>query len=109
MKTREFDLCIVTTTSDDRSVLSQISQQLVSRNLAACVQISGPVTSYYRWEGKFETTEEWLCAMKSSLQHFDELKSVVLELHNYVRPQLVALKIQDGDSDYLDWIVENLK
>ena len=108
MKSNEFDPCIVTTTSDDRSVLVQISQQLVSRNLAACVQISGPITSCYRWAGKIETTEEWLCLMKTSFHRFDELESVVLELHNYDRPQLVAQKIQGGNSDYLQWLAENL-
>ncbi len=108
MTKNEFDPIIVTTTSDDREVLVEISQQLVSRNLAACVQISGPITSCYRWQGKFETTEEWLCTIKTSLHLFDELESVVLELHNYDQPQLIALKIADGNADYLNWLAENL-
>lgn len=109
MKTNEFDPCIVTTTSDDRNILVKISQQLVDRNLAACVQISGPITSCYRWEGKIEMAEEWLCVMKSSLHRFDELEAIVLELHNYDQPQLVAIKIQDGNSDYMQWLAENVK
>ncbi len=46
--------------------------------------------------------------MKTSLHRFDELESVVLELHNYDRPQLVAQKIHGGNSDYLQWLAENL-
>lgn len=109
MTTNEFDAFIVTTTSDDRNVLVEISQQLVSRNLAACVQISGPITSCYRWGGKVETAEEWSCVIKTSRQRFDQLETVVLELHNYDQPQLIAVRIQDGNADYLKWLAESLK
>ncbi len=108
MTKKDFDPIVVTTTSDDRNVLVEISQQLVSRNLAACVQISGPITSCYRWQGKIESAEEWSCVIKTSLHRFDELESVVLELHNYDQPQLIVLKIQDGSADYLNWLAENL-
>ena len=104
----EFTPIIATTTSDDRTVLEKISYQLIESGLAACVQISGPITSCYRWEGKVETSDEWTCVIKTSLQKFDAVKETVLKLHNYDEPQLVAVPIQAGSSSYLKWMRDQL-
>ena len=41
-----------------------------ARRLAACVQVSGPITSTYRWQGKVETSQEWLCTIKTRQSHY---------------------------------------
>ena len=108
MDSLHFAPIIVTTTSDDRAVLDRISQQLVSMKLAACVQISGPITSCYRWQGKIESSTEWLCVIKSSRQRFEEVEKVVLDLHNYDQPQLVAVKIMGVNAGYLKWLEDSV-
>ena len=57
----------VTTTTGARHDAEQIAAELVSRRLAACVQVSGPIVSTFRWQGKIETAEEWVCSLKTSL------------------------------------------
>lgn len=104
-----FSPIIVTTTSDDQEVLNGISKQLIAMRLAACVQISGPITSCYHWQGAIESSTEWQCLAKTSQHLFPELEKVVLDLHNYDQPQLVTWKITDGNSGYLAWLEANLK
>lgn len=104
MNSIDFSPVVVTTTSDDRLVLEKISYQLIESQLAACVQISSPITSYYRWKGKVETSQEWNCTIKTSLEKFDELQVVILKLHNYDEPQIVATPIVNGSSGYLQWL-----
>ena len=104
-----FSPIIVTTTSDEKEVLERISVQLVVQQLAACVQISGPITSCYQWLGELETSSEWQCLAKTSEHLFTDLERVITELHNYDEPQLVAVKITNGSSGYLAWLESNLR
>ena len=109
MNTTDFQPFLVTTTSDDRSVLETISNQLIDKQLAACVQISGPIQSCYRWEGKVENSEEWLCTIKTSSPSYCHVEKLVLELHNYDQPQLIGWPIAVGSEGYLNWLRENIK
>ena len=56
----------ITTTTGKRQDAEQIASELVSRRLAGCVQVSGPIVSTFRWQGKVETAEEWMCVIKTS-------------------------------------------
>ncbi len=109
IKAFEFQPIIVTTTSDDRDILEMISRQLVAKNIAACVQISGPISSCYRWQTKIEVSQEWTCAIKTSRARFAELEAVILKLHNYDQPQLVAVDISIGNTGYLDWMRSEIR
>ena len=55
----------ITTTTDKREEAEQIASLLEEKHLAACIQIIGPMTSVYRWQGKIENTTEWLCQIKT--------------------------------------------
>ena len=52
------------TTVADRADADRLAAGAVERGLAACVQIDGPVTSHYRWEGKLERSEEFRLTFK---------------------------------------------
>ncbi len=55
----------VHTTIDTREGAQKIADTLVSKRLAACVQISGPISSTYWWDGKMEQAQEWVCTAKT--------------------------------------------
>ena len=103
------DILIVTTTSDDRAVLEQIAQILVSENLAACVQIDGPIQSVYRWESEIRQQEEWRCTIKTTGRHFPSIEIRVRELHNYEQPQLIGVSADAGSDGYLVWVMEQVQ
>ncbi|MEN6375904.1 MAG: divalent-cation tolerance protein CutA [Smithella sp.] len=97
--------CIqVTTTTATKEEAQKIARHLVEQKVAACVQIAGPITSTYRWKGKVETAEEWLCLIKTRENLYQELEKVIISLHSYETPEIVAVPIVQGSREYLSWL-----
>jgi len=88
-------------TEDDAT---RIAGSLVERGLAACVNVVPGVTSVYRWKGEIARDKEWLMVVKTTEARFEELREVLVALHPYEVPEVVALPITRGHSPYLDWI-----
>jgi len=81
-----------------------LQRLLVERRVAACVQILGPISSTYWWEGRIEEAQEWLCLAKTLAGQYHRLESLVKDNHPYDVPEILALPILAGNKDYLDWI-----
>jgi len=98
---------ILTTTGSEEEA-ERISSALVERRLAACVQVEGPLTSRFRWQGEVETAREWRCAIKTAAGRCDEIEATIRELHSYDEPEIIATPIVAGSSGYLRWIDDSL-
>jgi periplasmic divalent cation tolerance protein len=94
----------VFTTIDSEEAAEEISAALVERGLAACVQVVGPISSTYRWQGEVERAREWTCVAKTTAARYPEVEAAIRELHTYEEPEIVATAIVAGSSGYLDWI-----
>ena len=92
------------TTTDARDDADRLARGLVEQRLAACVQVLGPISSTYRWQGQLETAEEWLCLIKTTGSRFDALAAHVDANHHYDTPELTAVPISDGSPGYLAWV-----
>jgi periplasmic divalent cation tolerance protein len=99
----------VTTTTETEADAQTIASKVVEKRLAACVQIIGPITSTYRWQGKIESAEEWLCVIKSKAALYEKLEKTILEIHPYEEPEIIATPIAKGSEGYLAWVEENTK
>lgn len=98
----------VTTTTGDHAIAVRIATELVDRKLAACVQVSGPITSVYRWQGAVETSQEWVCTAKTVEQHWPAIERLVGELHPYDTPELIATPILKASAAYEKWLREEV-
>ena len=98
----------VMTATDKREDAERIARTLIERRLAGCVQILGPLTSVYRWQGKIETAGEWLCLIKSRQDLYGALEAAIRSLHPYKTPEILALPVLAGHRDYLDWLAGTL-
>ena len=98
------DVIQVVTTTDKQQIAQAIAESLVEQRLAACVQVSGPITSVYRWQGQLETATEWHCAIKTVRSLFAAVESQIRQLHNYAVPEIVVLPLIDGSASYLAWL-----
>jgi periplasmic divalent cation tolerance protein len=96
----------ITTTTDTKELAMQIAEKLVGKKIAACVQVSGPITSIYEWKGKIENTEEWYCVIKTRKNLYQKVEEAIKALHPYEVPEIIALPILEGNKDYLDWITQ---
>lgn len=102
------DFIQITTTTSTRQDAENIAAQLVARRLAACVQVSGPIASTYRWQDKIETADEVVCTIKTSRSQLDAIQHLFDEIHPYEVPELIVLPIIDCSQAYLNWLKEQL-
>jgi periplasmic divalent cation tolerance protein len=103
------DAIQVSTTTEKQEDAENIARELIDRKLAGCVQIIGPMISTYRWQGKIERTQEWLCLIKTRKDLYPELEAAVKAIHPYEVPELLAVPVSGGSADYLQWLAGELK
>ena len=98
----------VTTTTESREQAKKIADFLVEQKLVACVQIVGPIESTYRWKGKVENAQEWLCLIKTRDDFYKEVESAIKEMHSYETPEIIVVQILKGSKEYLNWLDDEL-
>jgi periplasmic divalent cation tolerance protein len=103
------DKRIVLTTCGSLEEARKIATAFIERHLAACINIVPQVESVYRWQGKVETTTEWLLVIKTTAGMFERLRDTLHELHSYETPECIAIGIEDGSAAYLEWIGESMR
>lgn len=100
------DFLVVMTTFERREDAERVAKVVLREGLCACIQIVGPIKSFFRWKGKEEEAEEWLCFMKTRAELYGSLEELLLREHPYETPEVVALPIVRGSKDYLSWLME---
>ena len=103
------NLILITTTSDDRNELEKIAAHLIAERLAACCQIGSPVTSVYTWEDKTESSNEWVCSIKTVKRLFGLVEKAITEIHHYDEPQIVAVDICEASQGYQQWVEQSVR
>jgi periplasmic divalent cation tolerance protein len=98
--------CCVLSTVPDIKKARQLAGLLVSRRLAACVQILPGLESHYRWRDKKETSKEVLLLIKTKASIYKKLEKALLKNHPYEVPEIICLPITKGSRSYLDWIAK---
>lgn len=96
------------TTAGSKEEAGRIASLLVERRLAACVQVVGPITSRYRWQGEIEEEQEWQCLAKTTRAAYDAVEAAIREAHSYDEPEIIATPIVAGSPGYLAWIDANV-
>jgi periplasmic divalent cation tolerance protein len=91
------------TTVESRDQALEIARAAVEARVAACVQILGPITSVYRWEGKVEEATEFLLLMKAPGEGLERLAAFVRDRHPYDTPEITAVESPFVDERYLSW------
>jgi periplasmic divalent cation tolerance protein len=102
------DKIVVLVACGSKKEARHIAKSLVERRLAACVQqVGGTLHSTYRWKGKVESGEEFLLLIKTTRRRFSAVSELVSDLHSYEVPEIIALRVEQGSRDYLDWITSS--
>ena len=102
------DKRVVLTTAGSIEEAHKVADALVERRLAACVNIVGPMTSVYRWQGKVERAQEWLLVIKTTAGVADAVSDAITAVHSYEVPECVVLPVEGGSEKYLEWVGENV-
>ncbi len=102
---RSLELIIVITTCGSESEAKRLARLMVNKRLAACAQISGPVTSFYWWKENMEEDAEWQVKFKMPAKNLEKAITLIREHHSYDLPQILALRIDWTLAEYADWIL----
>ncbi len=95
-------------TAADRAEASKIAEILVLERLIACANVLDGMRSFYWWDGEVQIDDEAVMIAKTEAGAVDAIVARVNELHSYDCPCVVALPIEGGNPDYLDWISANV-
>ena len=102
------DKIVVLSTCATEQEASRLARVLVEARVAACVTIVPGARSIYRWQGAIESAAECLLIIKSSRQLFDSLRAALEAAHKYEVPEVLALPVTAGASNYMNWLEAEL-
>jgi periplasmic divalent cation tolerance protein len=96
---------LVLCTCPDESVAIDIARILVKEGLAACVNRLPGVASIYQWQGRVCEGFEQLLMIKTTPTRYEALELRLKALHPYEIPEIIAVPIVTGSSQYVAWLV----
>jgi periplasmic divalent cation tolerance protein len=97
---------IIISTFPNKKTITKIANQLVTRKLVACVNIT-KVSSVYSWKGKIENQSEYLALFKTTKKNIQTLKKELKKLHPYDVPEIVEINPLSVNQAYLKWLVDS--
>ena len=100
---------LILCTCPDNQVAEQLATSLVEQRLAACINIVPGLTSIYRWQGKLEKGTEVLLLIKTTRECYTAVETAIRQQHPYELPEIIAVTLDDGSSDYLRWLTTSLE
>ena len=94
---------IVLVTASSLEEARNLARVILTKRLAACVNIIPGVESHYWWEGKLETGAELQLVIKSSTEQFEALAETIRWHHSYKCPEIVAVAPGEMSPEYRVW------
>jgi len=100
---------VVFITASGKREAKVIARSLLTRKIAACVNIIGNVDSYFRWKGRIDSAREALLIVKTKKKLIPEVIRQVKSLHSYEVPEIISLPVTQGYAPYLSWIADECR
>ncbi len=100
---------LVLTNLPDRAAAEKLADALIEKQLAACVNILAPCRSVYRWKGALQHEEEHPLLIKTTAERYAALQQAIRAGHPYELPEIIAVPIEHGLPEYLEWVSAETK
>ncbi len=97
-------IVIISTTLENKADAERIASLLLERHLIACAQISGPITSLYRWEGVTTSSTEFSLSLKTTTGSTETVKALLSQEHPYDLPEIIVQEIDHSSKEYAHWV-----
>ena len=98
-------ICEMVITAADEAWLLAFTRSLVEDRLAACGQILGPIRSVYRWHDAVQDEAEVRVALHTRESLVPAIIERTMAEHSYEVPCVLALPVENGNADYLSWVI----
>ena len=102
-------MIIIKTTSDSHKAMKDITNTLLNKKYAACVNIIPRMRSKYILDGRIVESMEVMLLIKTSEDLEANVYKTIKKLHNYDIPEISTIKTENVDKDYLNWLNKSLK
>jgi periplasmic divalent cation tolerance protein len=99
------NITVVMTSVGTEQQAVEISEELIARRLATCVNIVPCLRSIYRWKGKICEDTEYLLFVKTPERLFDEVSKAIREFHSYELPEILALPVAAAETNFHEWVL----
>lgn len=100
---KQYALVLVSVPS--KEVGKDIADQLINKQLAACVSLLPEISSIYTWKGETKHEQEALLVIKTRMDLFEkQVLPAIQAVHPYEIPEILAIPIAAGLPDYLNWM-----
>lgn len=99
---------IVETTCANLAKAKKLAKILLQKKLAACVQLAA-IESFYSWQKKIVNSAEISLSIKTKKSNYKKIEKIILQNHDYEIPQILAIDINQGLEEYLQWIDSSIK
>ncbi len=96
-------------TCSSRAEARKIARAILTKKLAACVNIVDGLESHYWWRGKLERARECLLLIKTTRARTRVVMNAVKAAHSYEVPEVIFVPVTEGERRYLTWIQECVK
>ena len=104
--TRLEEITVVMTSVGTEQQAVEISEELIARRLATCINIVPCLRSIYRWKGKVCEDTEYLLLIKTPEKLFDAVSAAIREFHSYELPEILALPVSAAETNFHQWVLD---
>jgi periplasmic divalent cation tolerance protein len=98
-------ITVVMTSVGTEQQAVEISEELIARRLATCINIVPCLRSIYRWKGKVCEDTEYLLLIKTPRSLFERVSEAIREIHSYELPEIFALAVDQAEAAFHEWIL----
>lgn len=100
------NITLVMTSVGTEQQAVEISEELIARRLATCVNIVPCLRSIYRWKGKVCEDTEYLLFIKTPQSLFEQVSDAIREYHSYELPEILAVPITAAETNFHRWVLQ---
>ena len=101
-------MIIIKTTVNNISVEKKITNELIKRKYALCINVLSNNTSIYEWENKIVKSKEKILFIKTLPKNERKVYKIIKNFHNYDIPEILTINISNVDKNYLEWMKNNI-
>ncbi len=94
---------IILTSVDSEAGANMLAHGLIDAHLAACVHISAPGQSVYRWQGAIQHDGEYYLSIKTSAPAVEQAVCWLEKHHPYDVPEIIRLQGTAAEA-YGNWV-----
>lgn len=102
---------LVYITCETKEQAEDIGRELLKKRLVACVNIIDYINSQYLWppkKGTIEEAKESILLAKTLESKWVKIEKMVLKLHSYENPDIMAIRLAHVSKKYYDWLAGEL-